>query len=689
MPGWPPSPPDLTVSQVQQEPRSGAPAGNWQAIFRWKYVIAAAAVAGALAGYVVARRQQPVYRARTSLELQTVNRSYLSIRDIDPHAGDYPDDAYVPTQLRILQSETLLERTNAKLAKAPGGPTGEARARALALASSTLRVRSANGTRFVEIYTDSTDPKIAADFANTLAAEFSQDSIETRWNGTERTRELLKGQLLDLKVKLQNSERQLQDYMQKSGLMFVGEKNSIAERKLEQVQQQLAEAHSDLTLKQSRYEMAAASAAENGNPGADGAATEYRSKLTDLRRQLAEASVLLAPGHYKVQRLQAEIREVEAAIKGERAEYLENLRTDYEASRKRESLLADAFGRQSALVSDLSVKAIHYNILREEVNTGRQLYDAMLQKLKEATIASAVRPNTARIVDYAKPPQYPYRPDFRQNVSLGMFAGLMLSCLWACIRERTDRNLRHPGEARSLLNVAELGVIPRADKSPYRSNPAPLMDFFRATLASILLSRQDSNLPAVLVITSPGAGEGKTMMVAKLGAALAEMSRSVLLIDADFRRPKLHDRLGMRQSEGLSELLLSDVPLTDAAIERVVQNTPTSGVFLLPLGAGAPEIAGALYSDRMKQLIAMCRSRYGMLLIDTPPVLQVPEGRMLARLADGVVLVFRANQTTRQAALAARQRLQEDLTPILGVVLNDWNPKDAQYGYPGANYYQR
>jgi capsular exopolysaccharide synthesis family protein len=544
-------------------------------------------------------------------------------------------------------------------------------------------VHSPNTTRLVEILADSTDPQIAAAFANTLAEEYIQQDVDSRLKDSRRTRDLLNEQSQELKTKLQTSEAQLQEYTRQSGLLVIGEKSNVAEGKLQQLQAQLSDAHADQVLKRSKYETA-----QRGTPEGsaarldDGSSRDYRAKLTELRRQLAEQSVLLAPGHYKIQRLQAEIGELESAVGKERTDNLERLRNDYETALQREELLSEAYSNQVRVVSELAVKSIHYNLLKDEITAGRQLYETMLQKLKEASIASVIRPSNARIVDIAKPASFPYKPDKRLNIGLGLFAGLLLGSVWISIRERSNVNVRSPEEARGALNLVELGTIPSAAVSRRPEAAALFAESFRSVLTSILLAERGATRPKVLVVTSPGPGEGKTLMVTNLASALAESQRRVLLIDADIRKPQLHSRFGLQREPGLGDILLNQQPITAEMACSMAQKTSTPGVYVLPAGSLGPSVSTSFYSARMKQILDVYRGEFDYVLIDSPPMLLFSDARALGRQSDAVILVFRANRTSREAAQITGQRLTEDKTRILGIILNDWTRHNGSYsGY--------
>src|SRR5207249_1849079 len=231
--------------------------------------------------------------------------------------------------------------------------------------------------------------------------------------------------------------------------------------------------------------------------------------------------------------------------------------------------------------------------LKREVDSNRQLDEAMLRKVQEARIASATRASNIHVVDPASLPSVPYKPNPLLNAGLGLLTGLSLGIVLVFARERaahvrisTDRSIRTPCQSPSYLRVPELGVIPSSDlengkfsgagTSPvskarngtsnganvsfielatWQNHSSLLAESFRATVTSVLFSGQNGDGSRVIVVTSPAPGEGKTTAVTNLGIALAEIYPRVLLIDGDTRRPRLHQLFGVDNHCGFSDLI--------------------------------------------------------------------------------------------------------------------------------------
>jgi capsular exopolysaccharide synthesis family protein len=213
-----------------------------------------------------------------------------------------------------------------------------------------------------------------------------------------------------------------------------------------------------------------------------------------------------------------------------------------------------------------------------------------------------------------------------------------------------------------------------------------MAESFRATLASVLLSSRHRQAVQVILVTSPSPGEGKSTIAANLAVEIARAHRRVLLIDADVKRPRLHEHFRAVNEWGWTTALNKAEPLNESDLDRLIQPTDVPGLSLLTSGPDETGSTRLLYSARSAELLAYCRRHYSTVLIDTPPLLGISDARVIGRRADAVVLVCRSGKTTREAALAAKQRLEEDGTPILGVVLNDWKPGRNAAAYYDVRY---
>jgi capsular exopolysaccharide synthesis family protein len=714
-----------------------------QMLGRSKWLILTITVGFALLGGIIGLFQTPMYQARTALEVQGPNENFLNQKDMDPAAsgGASSIESYVETQARILQDDALLDKTLTKLnldqkpelvnAGGPlskvrrlvGWPTAKpSRDAVLRGAVQNLTVHASSQSHIVELSYDAPDPEVAANVANTLADEFIEQNLDNRWKARQRIAKWLSHELETLKGNVEKAAADLQTYARSTGLIFNQQESStVAQDRLRQVQEEFSRAQAERVSRQSKYEMAAQSSPESlPDVLDDGPLRDAQMKLTELRRQEAELNSTFQPSYYKVKNVRAQIAEVEGILKKQRTHILERIRNEYQAAERRENLLGGTYHSQTGVVSDQAATSVHYQTLKREVETNRALYDSMLQKVREADITSAIRASNIRVISPAKRPGQPYKPKAGFNAGMGLVAGLFLSIAYVFVREQTDRCFKAPGDASAYLNLQELGTIPKANREMSRS-PAlrpgdividvagdgtcaklngpepielaswknelsPLAESFRTALASVWFTGQNEKRPRVFVLTSPNPSEGKTTVVSNLGISMANTNRRILLVDADIRKPRLHDIFGLDNRWGLGNLLEEDSPVEDYAFENLAFETRVPGLYVLPSGTGDKNISSLRYHDRLADVLARFRLEFHAVLIDTPPVLKFADARLMGRLSDGVILVFRASETSRDDAGMALSRFQEDQTPVLGSILNDCDPRIGRYGYGYRGY---
>jgi capsular exopolysaccharide synthesis family protein len=457
----------------------------------------------------------------------------------------------------------------------------------------------------------------------------------------------------------------------------------------------------------------------------DPALRDNQARLADLRRQLADLSVTLTPANYKIQQLNAQIADLEQQSVRQRAIVLKRLGVQNSETARRKQLLGAAYRQQLGVVSDQSVKEVRYNILKKEVDANRDIYQSMLQRVKEASIVAALKSSDVRVVSPAIPPSSPYRPSLPLNLGLGFLAGLVFATLYILVIERADASLRSPGQSVKHLNVPELAVIPSArignseripltlrnlsgaiaaaetgtglmlgdsaivdkDMVQWCQDETMMADAYRSAITSILLSRVNGVSPRVILVTSPRPKAGKTTTVANLGISLAEIGRRVLLIDGDLRRPRLGKLFGLQFATGLSDALIDGVSGA-VTLDSVVRPSTVPGLYVLPGGSEPANISKLLHSSHLDSLVAAARSEYDFILIDSPPMMGMADARLLSRNVDGVILISRAGETSPEQLGEARERLADDGTAVIGTILNgcDLRIEDPAYVSGYYNY---
>lgn len=734
------------------EPPSGPPDGPgmievFRTLFRRWPVLLVSVLAGVAIAAVATALQVRVYQARALIEVHSFDKQVLSVASLEPAPFDPGENTYLQTQVQILKSQSLVERVIRKLGldRRPDvvDPTppldhvfrklGLPASRPLTMEKLTRRflgnltVRARPQSMLVEVLFEWTDPMVAASFVNCLTEQFAEMSLENRIKGAELTARWLTRQLDDVKRRLEKSQDELHQYAQTAGILFTGEREnreSVTEQSLRHIQDELSKAQADRVARQAQYELAVNSPQETLAEVLDSPTLrDYQQKLAGLQGQLAEAAAMYTPSHYKYQRLQEQMNSMQAAADAYRGNIVHRVRNDYESAQRREVLLKAAYQATAKQVSWQTANAVHYDILRRDVETGRQLYDSLLRKVNDAGVTSAMKASNVSVIDPAGAPTSPFRPNPLLNGAAGLLSGLFVGVFIVLVREGAETRVRSPGELAACTNLPELGVVLSASRGwrhamfgggrdstgrylrldqlgatlpdgavaleTWHRPSSPVSESVRASLTSILYTGKNGIRPRVIMLTSANDGDGKTAVSANLALALAELHQRVLVLDADLRKPQMHHVFGVSNAWGLSDLLKENRSVDEMPLAGLVRETAVPSLFVLPAGPGVASTMSLLVSARMQDLVSRFRKEFDMVIIDTPPVLQVPDARVLGRLADGAIVVVRAGVTSRDATSAAVGRLSDDGIRLLGTILNDWDSRRCgrSHYYPHAYYY--
>ncbi|GAC1359970.1 MAG: exopolysaccharide regulatory tyrosine autokinase VpsO [Acidobacteriaceae bacterium] len=711
-------------------------------LIRFRWIITLCALSGILLSFLFNLNTLPVYRARTSLDIQNLNGDFMNMHTLSPTGGadSSSTEAYVQTQIKLLQSETLLERTVNRLQAEPHPAFIErddlvselkrtlhlSRSEPLAYgtlieeAAKQVKVKPLGVTRLVEITCDSWNAAFSAKFCNTLTQEFKDEDLEVRSTEAQRTSDWLTRQVADVRLKAEESQRKLEAATGGNGLVFSQQSNSVGEDRLRQMQAELVKAQADRMEKEAQSGVAS-SASPNSLPSVldNPAYRQLQQQLADLQNKVAEIVPPLTEENPKVIHLRSQIKEVQAEMSAERSTSTSRMSNEYEAARHREALLRAAYNAQIQSVSSDLGQAAKVNLLRREVDSEQQLYQTLLGRAKEAGFASAMQATTIRIVDTARSPRIPVSPQRIPAAGVGLLLGSAFGIGLAFFKDRSSEVFRAPGEAPRYLNVQELGVIPTADTGQRKSvvssisaarslvresepettqgyalavarwqdHFSSVAEAYRNATFSLLLSEAATRRARVYVVSSPNAGEGKTTVTSNLGVALSQSKRRVLLIDADLRKPGLHRALNMPNEIGLRNLLREEIDLEKAPLTDFCKPTRVPNLSLLSSGSGSEEVVELLHSPLVGDLLARLSREFDMILVDTPPMLHMADARILARQADGAILVLRASSTSRDEAEDARNLFDHDRVRLVGTILNRFDPSaEGRSGYYSSYY---
>ena len=727
------------VSGPATAPGQTLPAEYLSTLKRHRLLILASALGGMLLLIAFGLNSKPLYRARTSIEIQGLNSDFLDSRSVTVSADNTAQaaDLNLQTQIKLLQSETLLQQTVAVLKAAPHAsaldrddllsrieralhlPGAKSMPYNALIEDAALRVKDKpmGLTRLVEITCDSYNAAFSAQFCNTLTTKFAEGDLDTRTLQAQRTSDWLNQQAIELRAKTQESENKLEAATGGNGLVLSTQSSTVGEERLRELQDELVKAQADRMTRQADAQVASRAQVDTlPNVMDNPAYRSYQIKLAELRGTLASLVPPLTEDNPKVIHLRSQIREAEAGLEASTRVSSGRQANEFQAARHREDLLTAAYRAQEANVSSDLQRAAQVSLLRREVESEQTLYQTLLQRSKEAGLASALQASTVRVVDQAQVPRIPFSPQRKLSAGAGVALGSLLGIGLAFYKDRSSRVFRVPGDVPRYLNVHELGVIPAAQSGPARLTPkrqpasglamqgasetallpgkaftlarweddfSLMAEAYRNATFSILLSDSGKHT-RTYVVSSPTAGEGKTTVTSNLGVALSKSKLRVVLIDGDLRKPSLHKAFGVPASFGLRNILRGEVSLDSTPVASYAKRTNVSNLFVIPCGSGSEDIVGLLHSSYVGELLIRLSHDFDIILIDTPPVLHMADARIFAGHSDGVIAVFRAGYTDREQAAAARDLFLHDGVRLVGTILNDFDP--AREGKPG--YYE-
>jgi capsular exopolysaccharide synthesis family protein len=636
-----------------------------------------------LIALLIGATQPPLYKLQTSIELQAPDRS----RTDDSDTG-VSLEAYIQTQIRIIESRSLLERVLSKLNDADQARLVETPRLWWARSSHDqtiesirkhISARPSEQAGIVDLSFLSPDPQAGAQFLNSLTQELADFNVERTWRAVQHDRQWTDRQLDELRKRWDQSEQVLTEYSQQSGIPVTPRRSDPDQPA--SISAPPVEPRSQVTPQQKEENQT--SKEEN-----DPKLRQLRTKLTDLENQITQWQALYGPAGDEVQKLKSEAANTQAAIRQRRSALHKDGAAVPSAYAVAENVAPEGHAPPRPLTTSRAQIMAHLNILRQEAESNRQIYESAATRLKQANFSSAAQLGNISVVDPAIPVTNSVTPSQLINGCLGALIGLLFGVAYLAVRDHLSHTFSQPDLLGSYLSVQVLGAIPldrfgqqEQSYDEARQQPALQLGFdtntqtaeaYRSIRSSIFLRASERSGPRRLVFTSPGLSEGKTSVVGNLGAAMASAQRRVLLVDGNLRSPGLHKIFGADNGHGLTDLLSRPVLDNPISTRDVIRETQIPDLYLLcagQAGAMAPEL---LSSAHLPQLIREFAKGFDVVLIDSPPVLPYADARSLARAADAVVLVVRANWTDRHAATLARDIIVQDGVPVMGAILTDW-----------------
>jgi len=647
-------------------------------LWRGRALVAAAAVLGATLGVLFGFLQTPEYRAAAMLKIEPPTPTFMSVGDAMMGGGGnfWQNADFYNTEFRILRSKAVGERAvkdleERKQALPEGG--GDA---ALALMAH-VSVEPIAESRLALLQVTHRDPKIAAEWANTVANIYIEQTLASRVDAAKRSLEWLHERLEDTQRNMRDAHEKLLKSYQSQDL-FVPEGSASA------VTTSITKLNEDFIAAQARLiELTAAvkQLAEMRKRGqsldtvpqvaADGQVSGYSQQIGALNLELARLRERFKEAHPEIQKAQAQIAELSRAKDARAAQVELGLKAEQVQLEKRAVELRAAIDSQKAQAATQSQKAAELEQLKKQGESAKGLYEILLQKLNETDIARSIKSNNVSLVERASPPTRPIRPDKQRIALVGLGFGILLGFGLVGGREYFDNTLKNPDEVERYLHVNLLAAVPKHDVAGQHL----VTEAYQNLRTALIFARKDE-LGQTVLITGTAPQEGKTTTLVNLARLLASSGERVVAIDFDLRRAQLHTRLGLSREPGVT-----DVFVRHESLERLIRPTQTPNLFVLTAGALPPNPPALLARKQVPELLDQLRRSFEWVLLDSPPIASVTDALLLARYVDATVAVVQHNKVDKRLVKRCIGSLRHAAPNLLGVVLNGVDVKSQGYYY--------
>lgn len=555
--------------------------------------------------------------------------------------------------------------------------------------SGGIVVKPVKNSKMAEISYISSNPELARVIANTVAQAYIETILDLNMSSVRHGIEWMTIKAQEQKEKLEKSEETLQKYIKSHNFVII-------ENKLAIVPQQISELNSMLTrseLKKKEVENLYSKVkdiSDNSGEAETVSAIATEPTLQSLRQQIIKSEQNIKElshkyGHKHPLMLKSveELNLLKSKRDQEIKRIVESIRHEYELSKDNEATLKKRLAEVKRDAINLNEQMMEYNIINREVESNKQIHDALIKKINEQGVIEQSRTVNVMIVEKAEKPKSPFKPRKAMNLLLGIIVGLFGGIGIAFFVEYLDNTVKSPDDAESKLGLPIIGMIPlitSVDK-PIETvllddNSSSFSESFKAIRTAIILSSAEKP-PRKILITSSVPGEGKTVTSVNLAVAIAQSGYKVLLIDADLRKPRIHKVFAFDNSKGLSTYLAG------ASGADILKDSPVAGLSIITSGPVPPNPSELLSSKKMTEILDIYTEMHDFIICDSPPVLTVTDSLILSKLLDGTILVTRADVTTYENAKKCIKSLASVNAHMLGIGINAVDIKKGGY----SNYY--
>ncbi len=562
-----------------------------------------------------------------------------------------------------------------------------------------IQVSPIRESRLVDVGVRARNPVMAARMANAVVRAYIDQNLETKLQAAKDAVKWLTERIDEERKKVEAAENALLQYKKENKIItdFSSDSENITAEKLARLNEQAIEAESRRVEAETRYRQALAL---KDNPDmldsipevlTNELVQDIKKMEVDLYNRMSELSKKYGQNHPKMVAIQSELAELRSRKAQEAQRIINSLRNEYKLALARERSLKRALEGQKQESLELNKKAIRYSVLQRQAESSKQMYDLLIKRFKETSLAEEMKTGNIRIIDEAQVPMFPVKPRKKRNLMLGAVLGLMLGVGLAFLLEYMDNTVKLPDELRDRFNIPFLGLVPAFDAREeldgyagdliaVHSPSSTPSESFRSIRTAILFSSPDVD-PQVTLFTSAGPDEGKSLCAANLAVTMARAESKTVLIDCDMRRSRLPYLFGIQKETGLSSIIVGA-----SSLEEEITPTGVENLDIISCGPRPPNPADLMGSGKMAAVLEELRKRYKRIIIDSPPLAAVTDAAILCQKTDGVVVVIQAGVTPRKLVESGINQLRLVGAHILGAVLNGVDVHRDAYYYAGYYY---
>ena len=644
----------------------------------------------------------PLYQATVKINVERRGNGFIGQEALQSGIGSDLEPV-MTTQIELIQTDPVLRPATEKyhlldVEKQFSGlkPDEAARLRSAPIKLRRLKVSRIPNTFIIEISYRAADPQFAADVVNMIAESYVLHAFDSRNRSFTQVNTVVEHRLKDLKTKMEESDAAQARFARELNIVDPEQRINILTTRLMQLNSDYANAQSERLKKEAVYDQTKSGSLASAEVSSQGEPLEHLiERLNIARQQFATVRTIFAENNPEYKKSSNEVNELERQFRELQENALERVLIDYRQSAGREEMARRVVEQTKNEVDALNNRVFEYQQLKTDAESFRKLYGDLERVTSEQDINRTFQDAVVQIEEPARPPAKHVFPSLTINLTLAFLLSLLLGIGFALLHEKLDEKLRGPEQAARLLNVEVIATLPKtkklsvflgSDRAAYKvvgKMPKTMRtqlliqyhESIRALRNAITLAEIGGNFRSVM-LTSANAGEGKSSIAANLAFLYGLTGKRVLLVDADLRRPSLHNFYEKSVTTGLAEVLENKCKWNEALLKVAREH-----VFLLPAGTMS-ESSPDLIVPGIRRVLDEAYAEYDLVILDAPP-LGVAESLQLAALSDAVLVIAKAGATSARHVSAAYTSLARARANVIGLVMNDVSDNDFHNQYGG------